>query len=130
MYERVMFFIDGENLVCRYQNMLEQGYQPLNAIKHEKDIYVWHRDIIRGDVGKIIRVNYYTSATASEETIASLNEDEFARLEKEIFDFLGEDGKFGNMVAENFGLSNLALKSLVKRSNNFCYKGLKLVRKI
>ena len=63
-------------------------------------------------------------------TIASLNEDEFARLEKEIFDFLGEDGKFGNMVAENFGLSNLALKSLVKRSNKFCYKGLKLVSKI
>jgi predicted DNA-binding ArsR family transcriptional regulator len=62
-------------------------------------------------------------------TIASLNEKEFAKLEKEIFDFLGEDGKFGNMVAENFGLSNLALKSLVKRSNNFTYKGLKLVRK-
>ena len=63
-------------------------------------------------------------------TIASLNEDEFARLEKEIFDLLGEDGKFGKMVAQNFGVSNLALKSLVKRSNNFCYKGLKLVRKI
>ncbi len=62
-------------------------------------------------------------------TIASLKENDFAKLENEIFDFLGEDGKFGNMVAENFGLSNLALKSLVKRSNKFSYKGLKLVRK-
>ena len=62
-------------------------------------------------------------------TIASLNEQEFALLENKIFDFLGEEGKFGNMVAEHFGLSTLALKSLVKRSNIFCYKGLKLVRK-
>ena len=62
-------------------------------------------------------------------TIASLNHEEFGKLEEEINDFLGDDGKFGNMVAENFGLSNLALKSLVKRSNKFCYKGLKLSKK-
>ena len=52
-------------------------------------------------------------------TVASLDLGEFERLEEEIFDFIGEDGKFGNMVAENFGLSNLALKGLVKRSNRF-----------
>ena len=62
-------------------------------------------------------------------TIASLNREKFNKLECEISEFLGNDGKFGNMVAENFGLSNLALKSLVKRSNKFCYKGLKLSKK-
>ena len=62
-------------------------------------------------------------------TVASLSSKEFEKLEKEIYDFIGEDGKFGNMVAENFNLSNLALKGLVKRSNKFCYKGLKLSRK-
>jgi len=62
-------------------------------------------------------------------TVASLNRDEFERLEDDIFSYIGEDGKFGNMVAENFNLSNLALKGLVKRSNRFCYKGLKLSRK-
>ena len=62
-------------------------------------------------------------------TVASLNKDEFERLETNIYDFVGADGKFGNMVAENFSLSNLALKGLVKRSNKFCYKGLKLSRK-
>jgi predicted DNA-binding ArsR family transcriptional regulator len=62
-------------------------------------------------------------------TIASLDQGEFNDLESKIFDFLGETGKFGNMVAENFGLSNLALKSLVKRSDKFCFKGLKLSRK-
>jgi len=62
-------------------------------------------------------------------TVASLNRDEFENLEDQIFEYVGTDGKFGNMVAENFNLSNLALKGLVKRSNRFCYKGLKLSRK-
>ncbi len=62
-------------------------------------------------------------------TVASLNQKEFENLETKIFDFVGEEGKFGNMVAETFNLSNLALKGLVKRSNKFCYKGLKLSRK-
>lgn len=62
-------------------------------------------------------------------TVASLNEEEFEKLEQEIYDFLGEDGKFSNTVAEHFNLSTLALKSIVKRSNNFCFKGLKLTRK-
>jgi len=62
-------------------------------------------------------------------TVASLNKKEFRQLEDEIYEFIGGDGKFGNMVAENFSMSNLALKGLVKRSNKFCYKGLKLSRK-
>jgi len=62
-------------------------------------------------------------------TVASLNSKDFKGLENKIFEFVGEDGKFGNMVAENFRLSNLALKGLVKRSNKFCYKGLKLSRR-
>jgi predicted DNA-binding ArsR family transcriptional regulator len=62
-------------------------------------------------------------------TVASLSKTEFEKLEDKIFSFVGAEGKFGNMVAENFNLSNLALKGLVKRSNKFCYKGLKLSRK-
>lgn len=75
MYERVIFFIDGENLVFRYQEMLKNGYEPNPAILHEKDVYVWHKDVIRADVGNIIRVNYYTSAPGDEKRIVSLNED-------------------------------------------------------
>jgi len=62
-------------------------------------------------------------------TVASLNQHEFEDLEKQIYDFVGDEGKFGNMVAETFDLSNLSLKGLVKRSDKFCYKGLKLSRK-
>lgn len=62
-------------------------------------------------------------------SVASLNKNEFRKLEEDIYTYIGEDGKFGNRVAETFNLSNLALKGLVKRSNKFCYKGLKLSRK-
>lgn len=62
-------------------------------------------------------------------TVASLNEREFKDLEDKIYDFVGEEGKFGNMVAETFNLSSIALKGLVKRSNKFCYRGMKLSRK-
>ena len=61
--------------------------------------------------------------------VASLSKNEFEKLENGIYEFVGEDGKFGNMVAENFSVSNLALKGVVKRSDKFCYKGLKLSRK-
>jgi len=62
-------------------------------------------------------------------TIASLNMGDFEKLESEIYDFIGDEGKFGNMVSENFDLTNLSMKGIVKRSNKFCYKGLKLCRK-
>ena len=60
--------------------------------------------------------------------ISSLKEGDFERLENKIYDFIGEDGKFGNTVSETFGITNTALKALVKRSNKVCYTGLKLMR--
>ena len=60
--------------------------------------------------------------------ISSLDDGNFERLEDEIYDFIGETGKFGNTVSENFGISNTALKALVKRSSRFRYTGLKISR--
>ena len=62
--------------------------------------------------------------------ISALDDENFEKLEEEIYDFIGEDGKFGNSVSENFGISNTALKALVKRSNRVCYTGLKLTREV
>ncbi len=58
--------------------------------------------------------------------IASLNDNDFRKLEDSILDFVGDEGKFGTAVAEHFNLSNLALKSIVKRSSKFIYKGMKI----
>lgn len=62
-------------------------------------------------------------------TISALDDDNFKKLEDEIFDFIGDNGTFGNKVSENFKLSNTALKALVKRSNKFHYTGLKITRR-
>ena len=102
MYEWVMFFIDGENLVFRYQEMLEKGREPLNKIKHEPDVYVWHRDIIKNEPRNIMRVTYYTSAVGDEDRINSLN----AEIKK--IEYLyqsspyGVGGRFGGSRSEQY----------------------------
>jgi uncharacterized LabA/DUF88 family protein len=58
---KTMIFIDGENLVLRYQEMIEQGNTPDTEVKHEKDVYVWHDRIVKRGMMDVIRVNYYTS---------------------------------------------------------------------
>lgn len=60
--------------------------------------------------------------------VSSLDDKQFKRLEKDIFEFIGDTGTFANKVSENFGISNTALKALVKRSNKFQYTGLKITR--
>lgn len=61
--------------------------------------------------------------------ISSLDDDNFKKLEKKIYGYIGENGTFGNKVSENFKISSTALKALVKRSNRFNYTGLKITRK-
>lgn len=62
-------------------------------------------------------------------TIASLQKKDFCDLEDQIVEFIGNEGKFSNTVAENFNMTPLALKSIVKRSEKLAFKGLKIVRK-
>ena len=61
--------------------------------------------------------------------ISALDNENFKKLEKEIYEFIGDNGTFGNKVSENFQISNTALKALVKRSSRFDYMGLKITRK-
>jgi len=60
--------------------------------------------------------------------VTSLDDKQFKRLEKEIYEFIGDNGTFANKVSENFHITNTALKALVKRSNKFLYTGLKITR--
>jgi len=60
--------------------------------------------------------------------VSSLDDNQFKKLEENIYEFIGETGTFANKVSENFHVSNTALKALVKRSNRFQYTGLKITR--
>ena len=73
-----MLFIDGENLVCRYQAMITQGSVPKQPEIHfhDKDVYIWtplknfieeseyHNEIIRG--------YYYTSVIGDDIKLNSI----------------------------------------------------------
>jgi predicted DNA-binding ArsR family transcriptional regulator len=61
--------------------------------------------------------------------ISALDDTQFKKLENEIYDYIGDQGTFGNKVSETFHISSTALKALVKRSNRFDYTGLKITRK-
>ena len=61
-------------------------------------------------------------------TVASLDRSRFKKLEDEIYEYIGESGKFGNDVAEHFNITTLALKGIVKRSEKLIFRGLRVER--
>jgi uncharacterized LabA/DUF88 family protein len=71
--DRVMVFIDGENLVMRYQNMVKEGWLHNENVKHKKDIFVWNPKIDWLSNCKILRFYYYTSAVGDNNKILALN---------------------------------------------------------
>jgi uncharacterized LabA/DUF88 family protein len=71
---RTMSFIDGENLVFRYQDMCKAGRNPNSTVRHVPDVFVWHPHL-RGEDRNPIRVNYYTSAVGTDEKLNQLHDE-------------------------------------------------------
>jgi hypothetical protein len=67
-----MAFIDGENLVCRFQDMIASGRQPWPQVVYHKDVYVWNPGLHLRSHWRIVRAYYYTSVTGSDEDISTL----------------------------------------------------------
>ena len=69
-FRRMMVFIDGENIVFSYEKLVEDGYSPKDSVEHSPDVYVWEENSIKNPgLHNIVRANYYTYATGSEEKI-------------------------------------------------------------
>lgn len=58
-FKRMMVFIDGENLVLRFQDMCSKAIIQ-SPVVHVRDVFVWHPSIIPINYVDILRVNYYT----------------------------------------------------------------------
>ncbi|WP_445634419.1 NYN domain-containing protein [Nostoc sp. DSM 114161] len=77
-YKKVMLFIDGENLVCRYQAMITQGSVPKQPEIHfhYKDVYIWTplKNFIEELEyhNEIIRAYYYTSLVGDDRKLNSV----------------------------------------------------------
>lgn len=62
-----MMFVDGENLIMRYQELAAKGKRPRDGVVHEQDCFVWHPDLTRqGSHFNFVRVTYYTSVVGDE----------------------------------------------------------------
>ena len=77
-------------------------------------------------------VNINTTAPLQELSeilsIASMASKEYEKLEKRIFDAVGESGRFFSDVAEELGMTPTRLKGLVKRSDKLEYRGHRIER--
>lgn len=77
-------------------------------------------------------ININTTAPLQEVSeilaIASMNTKEYDKLEKRIFDAVGDAGRFFSDVAEELGMSPTRLKGLVKRSDKLEYRGHRIER--
>lgn len=71
----MMVFIDGENVVCRYQDMIGAGRKPHADTKHRPDVYAWNSRAIEPVTynHSLLSATYYTSAVAAHEEIAKIN---------------------------------------------------------
>ena len=67
---RMMVFIDGENLVARYEAMQAAGRTPRADVQHQKDVYVWAHGAVWPGVHIVQRATFYTYVQGSEQTAA------------------------------------------------------------
>jgi len=71
---KAMIFVDGENLVFRYQAILAKGRTPHADVVHSIDEYVWRDEFEFRGMPEIIRAYYYTSITGDQDKIISTEE--------------------------------------------------------
>ena len=72
---RVMVFIDGENLVFRYQDMIASGAKQKPQVIHRPNVLVWHPEATKFVANQqIIRATYYTYAVGDEGLITAVRQ--------------------------------------------------------
>jgi len=71
---RMMVFIDGENLVLRYQAMLDDGRISRDEVVHEPDVFVWQPASVRPGMNVVLRATYYTYAVGDEARLREVRE--------------------------------------------------------
>lgn len=66
---RMMVFVDGENLVARFQAMQKQGRTPQLDVAHRQNTYVWGRATVQPALNVVFRATYYTYTIGSAEVV-------------------------------------------------------------
>ena len=72
---RSILFVDGENLVMRFQDSVATGMIPHKEVIHMPDVFVWHTEFNNYHaLQKVIRVCYYTSLVGDDVALRNTRE--------------------------------------------------------
>jgi len=63
---RAIVLVDGENLVFRYEAMVESGRVPDKKVIHIPEVFVWHPKITEWCMMDIVHVYFYSSMVADD----------------------------------------------------------------
>lgn len=66
---RMMAFIDGENIVARFEATKAAGRVPYQRVRHKKDVYAWVEHAIDPALNVVLRATYYTYTTGGVESV-------------------------------------------------------------
>jgi uncharacterized LabA/DUF88 family protein len=69
-----MIFVDGENLVFRYQSMVKRGWIPrTDDVCHIPDTLIWQSSFSQGVMlDEVIRASYYTYVVGDEQRVSEV----------------------------------------------------------
>ena len=84
---RTILFVDGENLVFRYQDELKSGRVAADGVIHEPDCFVWHPRITHISHFGLFRVYYYTTVIGDDDRVEEIKQ----RLSSIVFNATGPD---------------------------------------
>ena len=107
--EKLLAFIDGENLVMRYQAMISDGALPQPGIPHVKDVYVWQPNALDEVHGNIFRASYYSSAIGDDDRLRELTK-QIRALNYHILD-VARDFHVGSFTCKLFKKQRQSIKS-------------------
>jgi len=74
MATKIIGFIDGENIVARYQDMVKKGRIPNKHVVHIPDVLVWAPRCTGGFYVDIARISFYQTVVGDADRINSVKE--------------------------------------------------------
>lgn len=93
---KTFIFVDGENLVMRYQAMVAAGAKPTKQVIHIPDVFVWHPGVTTWSCMDVQRATYYPTATGDQKRISDLRS-KIASVTVEFFHDTDSDVPQGEM---------------------------------
>lgn len=70
--ESLLVFVDGENLVVRYEAMLKSGRRPHPDTRHIPGCFVWNDRVFQTALWDVRRVSYHTSTVGDDVRIEEI----------------------------------------------------------